>query len=173
LSAIDNTPINKNFLSPLNFKFQIKKAPHVNFFIQRATIPEIVLPDTPTLNPLVKIPQHGEHIQYGPLHIEFKVDEDLKNYLEIHNWIKALGTPENLNPYREIQSQPAYTGDGIHSDISLILLSSTKMPNYEITFVDAFPVSLGQLDFRTTDTNVNYIQTYALFKYTHYNIINI
>jgi hypothetical protein len=41
MSSIDNTPENKNFLSPLNFRFQIKKAPHVNFFVQSVNIPAI------------------------------------------------------------------------------------------------------------------------------------
>ena len=44
MSAIlDQTPSNRNFLSPLNFKFTIKKAPHVNFFIQKVNVPQIIL----------------------------------------------------------------------------------------------------------------------------------
>ena len=51
MSAINNTPENKNFLSPLNFRFQIKKAPNVNFFIQKVNIPQIELPQVDTPNP--------------------------------------------------------------------------------------------------------------------------
>ena len=173
MSAIDNTPENKNFLSPLNFRFLIKKAPHVNFFIQQVNIPSMTLQSPEPNNPFVKTPIPGEHLTFGDLRISFKVDEDLQNYLEIHNWLKGLGKPENFDQYKNIQDKPSYTGDGIYSDISLLVLSSTKMPNYEITYTDSFPVSLSDLVFRTTDENVKYITADATFKYTYYTITNI
>ena len=107
------------------------------------------------------------------LKMSFKVDEDLKNYLELHNWIRSLGFPENYEQYKEIQDKPSWTGDGIYSDIAVVLLSSTKMPNYEVTFVDGHPVFLSDLSFNTIDENVNYITASATFKYTYYKITNI
>jgi hypothetical protein len=47
------------------------------------------------------------------------------------------------------------------------------MPNYEITFADAFPVELSQIIFNTTDTDVNYVEASTTFRYTYYNITNI
>lgn len=173
MSAIDNTPSNKNFLSPLNFKFSIKKAPHVNFFIQEVNIPAISIPPAINPNPFVNIPHSGEHITYNELTIKFKVDEDLTNYLEIHNWLKALGKPENFNQYKEIQDKPMYTGDGIMSDISVIVLSNNKNPNYEIVYKDAFPVSLSDLVFNTTEGTINYLTASANFKYLMYDISKI
>jgi len=173
MTAIDNTPENKNFLSPLNFKFQIKKAPHVNFFIQKVNIPGITMLSPSPSNPFVKTPYPGDHLVFGDLSIAFKVDEDLQNYLELHNWLRALGKPENFEQYKNIQDKPLMSGDGIYSDISVVVLSSTKMPNYEITYADAFPTSLSDLTFNTTDTNVNFITATATFKYTYYTITNI
>lgn len=173
MTAIDNTPVNKNFLSPLNFKFQIKKAPYINFFIQQVNIPAITLQTADTGNPFVNIPFPGEHLKFGELKITFKVDEDLQNYLEIHNWIRALGKPETFDQYKNIQDKPIASGDGIYSDISLIILSSSKMPNYEIVYVDGYPVSLSDLIFNTVDSDVNFIAATAIFKYTYYTISNI
>jgi hypothetical protein len=173
MTAIDNTPENKNFLSPLNFRFLIKKAPHVNFFIQRVNIPAISLTSPEPNNPFVKTPIPGDHLEFGELSISFKVDEDLQNYLEIHNWIRALGKPESFGAFKEIQDKPTITGDGIYSDISVLVLSSTKMPNYEIVYADSFPTRLSELEFNSTDDSVNYITASATFKYTYYNIINI
>lgn len=173
MSAIDNTPLNKNFLSPLNFVFTIKKAPHVNFFIQKVNIPSITLPSADSSNPFVKIPYPGEHLNYGPLQIMFKVDEDLKNYIEIHNWIRDLGKPENYEQYANISSKPDYTGEGIYSDISVIALSSAKNPNFEFTFVDAHPVELSSLNFDVTKDNVNYMSAEVVFKYTYFKIEDI
>ena len=173
MSAIDNTPVNHNFLSPLNFQFRIKKAPHVNFFIQKVNIPGIELPGVLTMNPLVQVPYPGEHLSYGSLDFTFKVDEDLQNYLEIHNWIVSLGKPQNFNQYLNIEEKPITSGDGIYSDISVVALSSTKLPNYEVIYTDAFPIRLSQLAFNTVDTSVNYIEASASFKYTYYTINKI
>jgi hypothetical protein len=173
MSAIDNTPTNNNFLSPLGFKFLIKKAPNVNFFIQKVNIPGIKMTSPEPINPFVKVPYPGEHLDFETLDISFKVDEDLKNYLEIHNWLRGLGKPENYEQYKNLQDKPDYTGDSIYSDISVISLSSTKMPNYEIVYTDSFPVSLSGIIFNTTDTDVNYLEASAVFKYTYYTINKI
>jgi hypothetical protein len=173
MTAIDNTPSNRNFLSPLNFKFILKKAPHVNFFIQRVNIPSITLISPQPNNPFIKTPIPGEHLDYGDLKITFKVDEELQNYLEIRNWMVGLGKPENFDQYKELQDKPIASGDGIYSDITLAILASTKMPNYEIVYTDAFPVSLSEITFNTTDPDVNYIEASAVFKYTYFTITNI
>jgi hypothetical protein len=39
MTAIDDNPANRNFLSPINFKFRIKKAPNLNFFVQKISVP--------------------------------------------------------------------------------------------------------------------------------------
>ena len=86
---------NKNYLSPIGFLFVLDKAKKVSFLCQKAEIPEITLGkvDIPTRG-MVPIPIDG-NIQYGNLNLEFIVDEDLRNYMEIHNWIRALGIPED------------------------------------------------------------------------------
>jgi hypothetical protein len=170
MSALDNTPDNKNFLSPLNFKFQIKKCPHVNFFVQKVGIPQIALPPVMFPNPMVKAPMPGDHMTYGDFTVTFKVDEDLQNYLEIHNWIKALGKPVDFTERKAIRETKDYTGEGEKSDISLMVLSSTFAANYEVILTDAFPVSLSGIEFNTMDTDVVYLNSTATFKYTYYDI---
>ena len=174
MTAIDNTPQNRNFLSPLNFKFSIKKAPNVNFFIQKVMIPQISLNPTPEYsNPMIRIPLPGEFVKFAPLSISFRVDEDLTNYLEIFNWITSLGDYTRDGKYKSLQDSPLYTGDGIMSDLSLMVLSSTKMPNYEIVFIDAFPTELTALTLTTTDTDVNYVEATAEFRYTYFDISKV
>ena len=170
--VLNDVPINHNFLSPLNFKFLLKKAPHVNFFIQKVNIPGITLGGPPHYaNPFVNDPQPGDHIKYDPLKIVFKVDEDLQNYLEIHKWIKHLGKPKNFEEYREVAVEvPQFTGLGVRSDISIIVMANLKTPNYTVTFVDAFPDNLSELSFDTTQDEINYLSASASFSYTYYDI---
>ena len=85
---------NRNFLSPIGYLFLLDKAKKVSFLCQQASIPSINLGDVliPTAG-LVPLPREG-NIRYGDLTVEFIVDEDLRNYMEIHNWMRALGTPQ-------------------------------------------------------------------------------
>lgn len=173
MTAIDDTPTNKNFLSPLNFQFQIKRTPYVNFFIQKVNIPSIRLPQIEIPNQFVTIPDPVTHLVYGDLEVTFKVDEDFTNYLEIHDWIRALGFPESYDEHRAISSHPEYTGKGIHSDISLIVLNGIKAPNYEIVFRNAFPTYLSDLTFDTTADDVNYLTATAAFDYILFDVHRI
>ena len=161
-----------NFLSPLNFKFQLKRAPNLNFFVHKVNIPGLSIPKIDTPNPLVSIPYAGDHLQYDELELTFKVDENLQNYLEIHNWVRALGKPE-FEEYANLARNAIYTGEGLRSDIVLTVLTSQKNPNYEFVFKDAFPINISSAVFETTNENVDYIEASATFAYIKFDIIKV
>lgn len=169
--SVDQVP-NKNFLSPLNFKFSLKRAPHVNFFIQKVNLPGLSLPEIDVNNPLIRVPYPGDHLLYDELDISFKVDEDLRNYMELHTWLRALGK-RSFAEYRELMAKPSYSGESIRSDISLMVLTSNKNANYEIQFKDAFPIKVSGIDFSSVDQDVDYIEASATFRYVTYDIVKV
>jgi len=163
---------NRNFVSPLNFKFIMKRAPHVNFFVQKVAIPEISLPSIDVPTPILRVPQFGDHLEFGDLSISFKVDEDLQNYLEIQNWLRAIGK-QSYGQYRAIANNPNYSGESLRSEISLTVLSSAKRANYEIVFEDAFPTRISGFEFDSSMEDISYIEAEATFRYTKYEINKI
>lgn len=163
---------NRNFLSPLNFKFNLARAPHVNFFVQNCNLPGLSLPAIDVNNPLIRVPYPGDHLLYDELTISYKVDEDLKNYMELHEWIRALGK-RDFAEYRALAAKSTVSGESIRSDISLTILTSNKNANYEIVFKDAFPTNVSGVDFSTTATDVDYIQATATFRYITYDITKV
>ena len=164
----DTTPANKNFLSQIGFKLVLKKAPAVNFFVQKAALPSLSLGSVTRGTPFVKIPTPGDHLDYGDFNVTFKVDEQLQNYLEIWNWMVSLGVPASFDQYPS-DNQP----DSIVSDMSLILLSSAQQPLHEISFIDAFPVRLTDLEFDATANDIEYLTATASFKYQQYTITTL
>lgn len=173
MTAIQNTPTNKNFLSPLNFRFSIKRSPHLNWFVQKVNLPSITLPHFEVSNPFIPIPEPGTLLRYGDLSVTFKVDEDLMNYLEIHHWIRGLGKPDNFGEYKTIAKNATYTGEGIVSELSLMMLDSAKRPNFEIVFRDAFPIYLSELNFDTTYQDVEFITATTTFRYLMFDISEV
>jgi hypothetical protein len=171
MSILDYTPTNKNFLSPLGFKFFVQKLPNVNFFVQKVTIPGLKMGATPEApNPFVAIPYSGDHLLYNELELTFRIDEDMKNYLEIHKWLRGLGFPEEYGEYAEIQNEEKMLGGGLKTNATLVITSNGKSPNIECVFEDIFPIALSDVVFNTTDETVNYIEASASFRYTQYKI---
>ena len=52
-------------------------------------------------------------------------------------------------------------------------MNSGMVPNIEIKFQDLFPISLGDINFTTTDSDVNYVTNTAVFKYKYFTIEKI
>jgi hypothetical protein len=174
-SAFANQIQNRNFLSPVGFKFTLAKEPKVNFFCNSARIPEITLTvlQQPTYLKDIDVP--GGKLQYGDLNLRFLVDEDLVNYMAIHNWLTGLGFPETTQDYRDLLTneddltQPLDSKRAF-SDGSLYILDSNYNTNAIVKFKDLFPTSLTSLEFDSTQTDIQYFTAEVSFKYTVYNI---
>ena len=171
MSIATNTPSNANFLSPLGFKFQIKKAPNVNFYVQSVVMPSITLGSTYVPTPFVRQPFAGDHIEYGDLSVTFKMDEDMKSYLEIYNWLVGIGKPDDFDQYRTIDL--ADKGEGVYSDLTLTILSSAMRPVHEVVFLDAFPIDLTALTFDARFSDVEYLEATCTFKFRKYTITTL
>jgi len=77
---------------------------------QSASIPEISLGEIPVPNYLVPIPAEG-NFRYSPLSLTFLVDEDLENYIQIHNWMRALGVPTDFKERASFEDAVKYRGN--------------------------------------------------------------
>lgn len=170
MSALDNQPINQSFLSPLGFRLQIKKTPAMNYFVQSVTIPSVSLGTADVDTPFTKIPFPGTRLTFGNLQVTFKVDEDMKNYIEIFNWMRSMGFPDNFDQYASIAGKSIQSGDGIFSDITLLTLSSAMNPNVELTFFDCFPVDLSSMEMDSTLPDVEYLTATVTFANRRFDI---
>ena len=174
------TPIeNRNFLSPVGFKFSLKRAPGVAFFCNQANIPsmDLGIAEQPTY--LRNIPTPGDKIEFGDLTLRFLVDEDLVNYMELQRWIRGLGFPESMDEFRKLEGEAVLpgnfgqAGDNIYSDGTLQILSSNLVPSFQVVFNDMFPYNLSTVTFDATDTDIEYFTADVSFKYTIYNLTDM
>ena len=173
-TAFDKQIQNRNFLSPVGFKFTLAKEPKVSFFCNSASIPEITLGKTvqPTYLKDIDIP--GEKLTYGDFSLRFLVDENLENYMKMHNWLTGLGFPETTQQFKTLTTDDV-TGEGAldqqFSDASLHILNSNFRDVAIVKFRDLFPVSLSSLEFDASEADVQYFTADVTFKYTIYDIL--
>jgi len=171
-SAFSKQIQNRNFLSPIGFEFSLAKTPKVSFFCNSARIPEISLATTIQASYLKDLDIPGEKLTYGDLNLRFLVDENMENYMAIHNWLTGLGYPETTDQYRElITENNIIDPKKAFSDGSLYVLNSNYQKSAIIKFKDLFPTSLSSLDFDSTQSDVQYFTANVSFKYTVYNIL--
>tara|TARA_S200000501_G_scaffold298862_1_gene285476 strand:+ start:1154 stop:1705 length:552 start_codon:yes stop_codon:yes gene_type:complete len=172
-NPLDNQIDNRNFLSPVGFKFNISKTPKVNFFSNSARIPEILLGTSVQPSYLKDIEVPGDKLQYGDFSLRFLVDEELENYMSIHNWLTGLGFPETTQQFKDLTTDSDNIRDGkeAFSDGSLHILNSNYRDVAIVKFNDMFPTSLSSLEFEATDMDINYFTAEVVFKYTVYNIV--
>ena len=170
---------NRNFLSPTGFKFSLAREPEVSFFCNQANIPDLNLGIAVQPSYLKSLPTPGDIIEFGDLNLRFLVDENLKNYMAIQNWIRGLGFPQSLQEFSDLekrgvlQKNYARESQNIYSDGTLQVLTSSQIPNFKVVFKDLFPYSLSTLTFDATDTDIQYFTADVTFKYTIYNVIDL
>jgi hypothetical protein len=170
---------NRNFLSPVGFKFILNRCPKVAFFSNSANVPGLTLGVVEQPTYLKNIDTPGDKISFEDLTVRFLVDENLENYMEIQNWIRGLGFPDSLDEIYDLQRQQKYvdTTDSklmdIYSDGTLQILTSSNNPNFKLKFKDLWPYSLSNLQFDATDSDIEYLTAEATFKYTIYEITDL
>ena len=180
VSSISTTNV-ANYLRPNAFRFSIKNLPGVSFTCQSANLPSLSLGFTSQPTPFLDIPHVGDKNVFGDFTIRFLITEDMSNYIELYEWLVALGFPTDYNQYRN------FTGDRLsrfpfvrnasggpiavaYSDATLTILDSNNVPKTNINFKDAFPVSVEALDFDITSSSVEYFVGIASFKYKQFEI---
>lgn len=170
--AIDRNPKNQNYLSVIGWNLILHRAPHIEFFVQEATIPSLDLPAVDYGNPFVALPLSGDHIDYGSLEVTVMMDEDLNGYMELHDWITGLGFPKDFSQYKELadSDREEFRRAGIYSDMSLTMLTSLKNANIQFNFRDAWPTSISGWEMTNTIEDVMYATCTVSFRYGYFDI---
>jgi hypothetical protein len=151
-------PGNRNFLAPSGFKMNLELFPGVDFFCQRANVPDVNAPFVDVSSKFRNVPLISSGgITYGDFTIKFIVDEDMKNYLTIYNWLQKNNLAEDFA-----------TSDIEYSEGQLYILNSNYQPNVIVNFEDLFPINLTGLDFDVADQDVEYLTAEVTFKFTRY-----
>ena len=168
-------PKNKNFLSPVGFKFIMSRTPNVDYFCQSASIPEVSIGAREISTPVKDYTVPGDKMTFGDLTLRFLVNEDLDNYFEIYKWLKGLTNPMNTGDFQKylaIVDEKGRDSDFTKSmsDARLLVLNSNYQSIASVNFFNIFPTSLTTLEFDAAATDINYFTAEVNFKYSLYEI---
>jgi len=97
--------------------------------------------------------RHTGIITYEPLSVTFMIDEYLKNWQEIFEWM--IGN------------------EGKYTTAVLTILSSQMNPTIEFHFSGLFPTNISEISFDSTATEPTYQIATVAFRYSKYTIKNL
>lgn len=155
-------PATHNYLATNYFTLTISRAPTVSYFAQEVSLPAINLPEAiqPTIYS-TNIPIPGNAYTFMPLNVKFILDENLRGWQEIYNWVKSIGN------YKSTKDTVAYKDK--FSDITLHITNSAYKHKFEVIFRNAFPISLSEIALSVQGTDNNPVSASASFKYAYYD----
>ena len=191
-SPLSRQPTKLDYASPTQFKFGINQLPKVEFFTTQANVPGISLADAVFPTPYKDIPVMGDKLTYENLTISFLVDENLENYISLHEWMTGIGFPKSRTQFSTFRSstsntpiatqglsddigdvKPSTSSRGMFGDATLTILTNKNNPIVEVRFQDVYPVSLGALSYDQAASDVQYLSVTADFDYKIYEIVTL
>jgi len=162
LSRLSRQVTNTSLLGPTSFRLSIMRLPEVTYFCQSANVPSISVEQLDRANMFVDIKEIGKP-SYGDFNISFLVDEDLKNWKSIHDWMRGVAPfddfTENIDPYADHRS-----------DAILMITTGAMNPNVEITFKGCFPSEMGEIAFDSKDTEIDPIVVDLTFGFDSFEV---
>jgi len=163
----DTQPSNLNQLNVVGFEINFSRLPATTYFCQRVNIPSVILGETHESNPFMNTPLEGDTLSFEALSISFIVDEDMQNYIEIYNWLTAIGFPRDYTQFAALKRPEDFptNSEGIYSDINVMLHTNKSNPNYKITFTDVFPTALSSVQLDSTPSTIEPIVVDASFNF--------
>lgn len=175
MTSITRNPTNPNFLQPNKYQLNFARSPNVQYFCQSLSVPGISLSEIPQNTPFVDVYAPGEKAIYDLLSITFIIDEELKSWLEIHDWIRAMTFPKEFAEYQRLGKLNKYTSHldskkPQYSDATVTLLSSSNTPYYKFKFYDVFPTTLSTFIMSSQDSPETIVTADASFRYSYFDV---
>lgn len=177
MTALSRNPSNTNLLQSTKFRLTFERLPGMTYFCQSANFPGVALTEIPRPTPFVDLYVPGEKLVYDTFNVTFLVDEDLRSWTEIHDWIRGITFPTDFKEYVDLAKQSNGTiqrnafgkSKPQYSQSTLTFYTNKNNPNFRIHFVDIFPTSLSTIIVNTGDTAENIITADATFRFSYYD----
>lgn len=165
---MNNIIKNYNQLENKSIQFIIERLPHVNYFCTSASIPGITATAIRQPSPFTDVKVTGDKLIYQPLIVNFTIDEEMKNWQEIFDWMVDYAHPTEFEEYIDNN----YTRNNLYSSkksgATLLIPNNKYNTSHEFVFQDVFPMDISDVvfDVQVGDTQVAVCT--ATFEYTVY-----
>lgn len=170
--GIQTNPTNTNLAQGSKFQLFFDRLPDMTYWCTEANIPGVGVPPATQVNPNIDAPIPGDKMIYEDFDITFMIDEKLKSWGSVLDWIKGYSFPEHTDQYKNLtlQQRLQLNDKPQYSDATLVILSNKNNPLLSVRFNNMFPVRLSGINFSTKTSAEMVLTATAAFKFTNYKI---
>ena len=186
--ALSRQPTVFDYSQQSQFKVFLPLFPTTEWFVVRANVPGVSMGQAVQTTPLLDMPIIGDKLTYDDFYVTFLVDEELKNYTEMHDWLVNCAAPQERSQFRG-KERPAgipkrpqteimdlilgnvkESDRDLYSNLDLFIMSSKNNPVVKIQMVEAFPISLTNIEYSHQESDVTYAECTATFAFSYFTI---
>jgi len=189
--ALMRQPTVYDYSQQSQFKVFLPLFPTTEWFVVRANVPGVSLGQAVQTTPLLDMPIIGDKLTYDDFYVTFLVDEELKNYTEMHDWLINCSAPETRSQFQAkerpdgvprrpqteimdlILGNVKESDRDLYSNLDLFIMSSKNNPLVKIQMVEAFPISLTNIEYSHQESDVTYAECTATFAFSYFTISTI
>ena len=189
--ALSRQPTVFDYSQQSQFKVFLPLFPTTEWFVVRANVPGVSLGQAVQTTPMLDMPIIGDKLTYDDFYVTFLVDEELKNYTEMHDWLINCAAPEKRSQFRgkerpdgipkrpQTEIMDLVLGNvkesdrDLYSNLDLFIMSSKNNPVVKIQMVEAFPISLTNIEYSHQESDVTYAECTATFAFSYFTISTI
>ena len=186
--ALMRQPTVYDYSQQSQFKVFLPLFPTTEWFVVRANIPGVSLGQAVQTTPMIDMPIIGDKLTYDDFYVTFLVDEQLKNYTEMHDWLINCAAPETRSQFQgkarpdgipqrpQTEIMDLILGNvkssdrDLYSNLDLFIMSSKNNPVVKIQMVEAFPISLTNIEYSHQESDVTYAECTATFAFSYFTI---
>ena len=186
--ALMRQPAVFDYSQQSQFKVFLPLFPTTEWFVVRANVPGVSLGQAVQTTPMLDMPIIGDKLTYDDFYVTFLVDEELKNYTEMHDWLINCAAPQQRSQFRGkerpdgIPKRPQteimdlvlgnvkQSDRDLYSNLDLFIMSSKNNPVVKIQMVEAFPISLTNIEYSHQESDVTYAECTATFAFSYFTI---
>ena len=105
MTSLTRTPTNTDLLQSTKFRVTFDRLPGATYYCQSANLPGVSLTEIVRSTPFIDLFVPGEKMIYDTFNITFLVDEDLRAWTELHDWIRGITFPTDFKEYVDLARQ--------------------------------------------------------------------
>ena len=189
--ALNRQPTVFDYSQQSQFKVFLPLFPTTEWFVVRANVPGVSLGQAVQTTPMIDMPIIGDKLTYDDFYVTFLVDEELKNYTEMHDWLINCAAPETRSQFQgkarpdgipqrpQTEIMDLILGNvkssdrDLYSNLDLFIMSSKNNPVVKIQMVEAFPISPTNIEYSHQESDVSYAECTATFAFSYFTISTI
>ena len=165
------TTDNFNKFNSQSFSLTMEKCPAVSDMVQSISVPGLTMGEVNSDTPFSTRKEPGDKIIYSVMSITVLLDEELKAWKEVFDWINGLGFPESYQQYRKFAaSAKMLTTTESFSDAILSLYNNQQKAFARLHFNDLFPIALGDIPLATVESSDDFPVVTMDFQYRSYGV---